>query len=395
MNATDIQQGGRATGESAVCRPAPRALPKGLTHEASRRFLVTEGLPGRAADLDLRVVGEDRELEVFDDEGRLFVIGETDYCDSNVVLDGVTGEVHLARWDVGDLSRDLLASDLTAFTGLIREVEALAPAPVDEGADDDRRGPGTVAEVVEAAGRRMRTIDPRLFAAGAAVAHWPTAVMVRSLRWGARPGGPGEPAYVLGPDLVEDLARLTGEGAVRRFRPEELPAGLTHAPTRRLLTEAGLPLDGQAFVAHTGPLRTMGEAYPQYFEDPSDDRAYQRDFFAVGWWPHDLEIALDGTTGRLELPDWYDDGEPDAYLNRDLSALLYALWTHGRMRAEWYRYEYDGDGDLGAWEAFDPRALLHHHVDALVQAVDPEAFATPGRSWRLLAEDDYTGGLLS
>ncbi|MGW1907707.1 SUKH-4 family immunity protein [Streptomyces cinnamoneus] len=388
-------QHGMAAGEGEAYRLAPEALPDGLAHEASRRFLVAEGLPGDAADLDFGVLGEGGELEVFDDEGRLFVIGETGYCGSRVVVDGVTGQVYLACWRVGDLCRDVLASDLTALAGLIREVESLSSVLGEGARHGESRGPAAVAEVVEAAERRMRAVDPKLFDAGVPVAHWGTAVMVRSLRWGARPGGADELAYVLGPELVEDLAVLTGQGTVRRFHLEELPAGLVHEPTRRLLTEAGLPLDGEAFGAHDAPLRTMGEAHPEEFADATADRAYQRDFFAVGWWPHDLEIALDGATGRLELPDWYDDGEPHAYLNRDLSALLYALWTHGRMRAEWYRWEYGGDGDASAWEVFDPRALLHSHIDAMVKAIDPEAFATPTHSWRSLAEDDYTGGLLS
>ncbi|WP_354637334.1 hypothetical protein [Kitasatospora camelliae] len=43
----------------------------------------------------------------------------------------------------------------------------------------------------------------------------------------------------------------------------------------------------------------------------------------------------------------------------------------------------------------DPQALLLAVVDRLVEAVDPEAFATPAHTWRMLAEDPYTGGLLA
>lgn len=39
--------------------------------------------------------------------------------------------------------------------------------------------------------------------------------------------------------------------------------------------------------------------------------------------------------------------------------------------------------------------MLHSVVDGLVEAVDPEAFATPAHSWRMLAEDGHTGGLLA
>jgi hypothetical protein len=41
----------------------------------------------------------------------------------------------------------------------------------------------------------------------------------------------------------------------------------------------------------------------------------------------------------------------------------------------------------------DPRALLLSVVDGLVEAADPEAFATPAHSRRMPAEDGHTGGL--
>lgn len=64
-----------------------------------------------------------------------------------------------------------------------------------------------------------------------------------------------------------------------------------------------------------------------------------------------------------------------------------------RLRTEWRRWD-DRRGDT-AWAVFDPHVLLHSVVDGLVEAVDPEAFATPAHSWRMLAEDGHTGGLLA
>ncbi|WP_162002570.1 SUKH-4 family immunity protein [Streptomyces sp. CB01881] len=382
-------------------------LPAGLTHAGSREFLVTEGLPERAALLDFRrlAAGPPKVLtagqggEVLGD-GRLFVLGETDYCGSLVVLDGVGGEVRLVEQEGETLRHDLLATDLPALAGLIRETEAVALAAADREAGDGQRGARIASTVAALSGKRMRAIDPRLFAGGGErpPAHWGTAVLVASLAWGARPGaGTDGLAFEFGPDLVEDLAALTDDdGKVRRYRPEELPAGLVHEPTRRLLTEVGLPLGGEMFgVSEDEPLVTIEQAHPAAYEDAEAgvDRDYQRGFLAIGWWPHDLLIALDGVTGRLELPDWYEDGEPATYLNRDLSALLYALWTYERLRAEWQRWEgWDGQAE---WEVFDPHALLLSVVDARVKAVDPEAFATPAHSWRMLAEDPYTGGLLA
>lgn len=374
-------------------------VPGGVVHEGSREFLVREGLPTTGAFLDFGAL-DAGPLRAFPTSGaeRLFVLGETDYCTpfaavgDLVLLDGTTGEVCLGN---GGPRRDRLASDLTALAALVREIEAVGEAARRPEALDGRRGPTVVAEVMAGAERRLRQIDPRLFGGDAPPAHWGTALLVRALGWGALPGGPDGPAYEVGPELVSELAALTdedgGAGLVHRFRPEGLPAALAHEPTRRLLTEVGLPLGGAMFGVCAEPLVTMAEAYPEYF-DGEEERPYQRDFLALGDWPTDLTIALDGATGRLELPDWYDDGQPEAYLNRDLSALLYALWTYERLRAEWERWEHGRGRDT--WAVFDPQSLLSTVVDRLVEGVDPEAFASPGRSWRLLAEDGHLGGLL-
>ncbi|WP_196952691.1 SUKH-4 family immunity protein [Kitasatospora sp. SUK 42] len=374
-------------------------VPGGVVHAGSREFLTLEGLPATGAFLDFGAL-DGGPLRAFPGGAeRLFVLGETDYCTpfaavgTLVLLDGTSGEVFLGN---GGPQRDLLASDLTALAALVREVEAVGEAARRPEALDGRRGPAVVAEVMAGAERRMREIDPGLYGRAATPpAHWGTALLVRALGWGALPGGPGGPAYEVGAELVAELAALTdedgGAGLVHRFRPEALPDALVHAPTRRLLTEVGLPLGGAMFGVGEEPLVTMAQAYPEYF-DGEEERPYQRDFLALGDWPTDLTIALDGATGRLELPDWYDDGQPEAYLNRDLSALLYALWTYERLRAEWERWDH-GLGD-GTWAVFDPQSLLSTVVDRLVEAVDPEAFASPGRSWRLLAEDGHMGGLL-
>ncbi|MGA5819688.1 SUKH-4 family immunity protein [Kitasatospora sp. NPDC094028] len=328
--------------------------------------------------------------------GRWTVLGGTSYCGSLVVLDGETGEVRLAEESGREEEGDLLASSLPALAALVREVEAVAAGAADRTAFDGRRGAAVADAVAAAAEQRMRELDPALFAPGARPPHWRTALLIAALAWGARPGEPDGLAYDFEPDLVADLARLIGEddGAVRRYRPEELPADLTHEPTRRLLTEAGLPLDGETFgLDPDAPLTTMAGAYPDHHAELTHQ-------LALAYWPHDLVIALDGATGRLELPGLYGADDPARYLHRDLSALLYALWTYERLRAHWNRWEYGGeewsdeDGDDG-WTVFDPHSFLCTEVDGLVAAVDPESFATARHSWRLLAEDPYTGGLLA
>lgn len=193
-----------------------------------------------------------------------------------MVLDGVSGEVHLAGRTGGELRRDLLASDLPALAGLIRETEAVARAAEQRDPGDGRRGAGVVAAVMGIAEQRMREVDPGLFRAAAEnpPAHWGTALLVASLAWGALPGTEADGlAYEFGADLVEELAALTDEGLVRRYRPEELPAALVHEPTRRLLTDVGLPLGGEMFgVEERAPLVSMAEAHPDCFRDADEGR---------------------------------------------------------------------------------------------------------------------------
>ncbi|MFD8702864.1 SUKH-4 family immunity protein [Kitasatospora sp. NPDC059648] len=349
-------------------------LPEGLTHGPSREHLLTEGLPEDGAFLEFRAPGAAPA-----GGERWIVIGEAVYGDP-VVLDGATGELRLGDGSEGDL----LATSLPALVALVREVEAVVTGAGDPGAHGGRRGAAVVDAVVADAERRMRAADEPLFARTARPAHWDTALLVASLAWGARPGGPGGLAYTFEPDLVEDLARLVGDdgGAVRRYRAEDLPAELTHEPTRRLLVEAGLPLDSEMFgVDPDDPLAAMDSTRP--------------DRLALAYWPHDLVIGLDGATGRLELPGLYEADDPASYLHRDVSALLSALWTYERLRADYDHWEYAAGEEEGeGWQVFDPQLFLRTVIEELVEKVDPEAWATPRHSWRLLAEDPYTGGLL-
>ncbi|MFJ9697040.1 SUKH-4 family immunity protein [Kitasatospora sp. NPDC101183] len=304
-----------------------------------------------------------------------------------ITLDTVTGEVRAVEWPGQEAGGELLATSLPALAALVREVEAVASGAADPTARGGRRGTAVADAVIAEAEERMRAIDPALFAAHPRHPHWRTALVVASLPWGARPGGPEDGlAYVFEPDLVESLGHVfdtDDEPTVRRYRPEDLPAELVHAPTRRLLTEVGLPLDVDVLgLPSEGPLTPAPGAEPHHL--------------FLAWWADDLRISLDGTTGAVLVHDptgGYGDLAP--YLNRDLSALLYALWTYERLATEWYHENEDDPRDDSDDETvIDPHALLLNEVDARIEAVDPEAFATPDHSWRRLAEDPYTGGFL-
>ncbi|MGF1428400.1 SUKH-4 family immunity protein [Kitasatospora sp. LaBMicrA B282] len=373
-------------------QPFPEsALPPELTHQPTRRRLLDHGLPAAGADITFRPTTEPL-APLAPGQPQHLVIGET-WSNGPVVLDGATGRLYLAEWTGSTLERDLLATDLPALARLIEVVEGVDQEAARPEARDGRRGGAVFAEELAAATERLRAADPELHRAAEPPAYWGSVLLLNALSWGARPGGPGELAYCFEADLVSDLADLIegdGPGEVLRYRPELLPAGLTHEPTRRLLTECGLPADAGLFAARPEPLPTLLE---EFGDDAVADRPYQAGFLAIGDWPHDLEVALDGATGRLELPAWYDDDSPAPYLHRDLSALLYACWRYERLRADWDRWgEADAPGD---WAVFDPRQVLLDAVDELVEEVDPESFATEERSWYQLANDAHTGGLLS
>ncbi|MFD8750692.1 SUKH-4 family immunity protein [Kitasatospora sp. NPDC059577] len=395
----------------------PRELPAGLTHGPSRERLAAGGLPRAFAHLNLEASWYEplRTAATWydglrdEDAGGLVVLGEADYRGSSghaladVLLDGASGEVYLACGDdSGGLRRDLLAGSLDTLVALMIEVEAVTagaaePYEPEEDEEFEPRGPGTVAEATRVSLDRMRAVDPELFRrTDDRPAHWETAVRIRALAWGALPGGPDDLRYALDASLVEELAALTG-GTVRRFREDELPAVLGHAPTRRLLTGLGLPLSdrGTFRIDPEGPLLTMAQTLPDAFEpedEEEDSRYYQAGFLALADWTYDFTVALDGATGRLELPPWFDDGEPAAYLHRDVSALLHVLWAYERLRAD--RRDALRRSAPVPWEAFDPCRLLDSAAQEALRALDPEAFASGTHFWPILADDGHMGGLL-
>jgi hypothetical protein len=360
-------------------------LPPELTHEPSRRHLLEFGLPADGADLRFRTADEPLGL-LAPGQGLDIVIGEA-WSFGPVTLDGETGAVYLAEYHSGEISRDLLATDLPALARLIEVVQDVARQAGRPETRGGRRGAAVYTEESAAAAERLRAADPELHGFEQVPAYWGSILLLRALAWGARSGGPGELAYVFEPDLVMDLAETT-RGRVHHYQAGLLPAGLTHEPTRQLLMEHGLPVDVQGFQARPEPLPTMAEVFDA---DTLSDRPYQGGFLHVGHWVQQWAIALDGANGQLDLPAAEDD-TPAPYLHRDLSALLYACWCYERLRADFDRWQADDSAE--GWTVFNPRQVLVDAVNSVIEAVDPQSFATPKHSWRMLAEDDCTGGLL-
>ncbi|MFD8705775.1 SUKH-4 family immunity protein [Kitasatospora sp. NPDC059648] len=397
-----------------------RVVPEGVTHGPSRELLAAGELCWSYAYLDLEASGDEplqsanswyERQGVRGTEG-LYVLGEARYGafegPVTVLLDGASGEVFLARPDDDDvLQRDLLASSPQCLIALAAEIEAVSAAATGEHglAEGEVRpyGPAAVTEVQQLVRQLLREADPELFRrTDDRPAHWETALTVRALGWGARAGGPGELAYAVPAALVEDLATLKGEGGVRRFEEAELPAAISHGPTRRLLREVGLPVSGRCVlrVDAEGALRTLAEEYPENFEggeegedeDELSTRPQQGGFLVVGGWMYGFVVVLDGATGRVELPDSWDDGEPAAYLHRDLSALLYVLWTFERLRA--VRRGTERPRRHGPWSVFTPSELLDGAAEAVMRALDPEAFESESHFWPIRIDDGHMGSLL-
>ncbi|MEK2493995.1 SUKH-4 family immunity protein [Kitasatospora purpeofusca] len=390
--------------------------PAGLTDGESRELLAGGELSWCYAYLDLRTTAEgppesagDRfgDLLVEGGEG-LFVLGGALYPsgreDVTVLLDGASGAVYLACPDTnGLLRRDLLASSPRALIALMLVVESvtLCAAGDYERAEGDEGapyGPATVDAAVRLGLREMREADPELWERTAGrPAHWESALQVRTLAWGAEPGTP-DTTVVVGPDLVEDLAALTGDGTVRRFGPDELPEHLVHGPTRHLLTDIGLPVSDRCAltVAPDGPLATLAESHPDDYGPESDGEStgplHQGEYVALGGWMYDLDVALDGATGRIELPDRFDDGQPAPYLHRDLATLLHVLWTYERLRAE--RRRWSRPAAPLRWAVFHPNDLLDSVAETVLRALDPPAWATENHFWPLRTDDCHMGALL-
>ncbi|MFB8290676.1 SUKH-4 family immunity protein [Kitasatospora purpeofusca] len=389
--------------------------PAGLTDETSRELLAGGELSWCYAYLDLRATSEGPpctvgerfgDLIVEDGEG-LFVLGEALYPSGNedvtVLLDGANGAVYLACPDKhGVLRRDLLASNPRALIAMMLVVESTTLCAAGDyerepGEEVPPYGPATVDAAVRIGLREMREADPELWRrTGGRPAHWETALRVRALAWGAEPAKPGN-SVVIGPDLVEDLAALTGDGTVRRFGPHDLPESLVHGPTRRLLTDVGLPVSDRCtlVVESDGPLATMAECYPGDYvpgDGESTGRHYQGEFAVLGGWMYDLDVALNGATGRIELPDRFDDNQPAPYLHRDVATLLHVLWTYERLRAE--RRRCSSPAASSPWAVFRPRDLLDSVGETLLRALDPPAWATEDHFWPMRTDDCHMGALL-
>ncbi|MEV7179957.1 SUKH-4 family immunity protein [Kitasatospora sp. NPDC093679] len=157
------------------------------------------------------------------------------------------------------------------------------------------------------------------------------------------------------------LADRFGADRLWSADPAELPDGLEHGPTRRFLTEVGLPAVRIPLLDLSGEVLAqegLGELRTEDFRDADEDGDDRGEFcYLIA---KDLErlIVVDGATGRVGLydPDRYEgdyDSGPVASSVEQFAALLrlYASFYYGATAAELA----DAERALRVWaEELDP-----------------------------------------
>ncbi|HET6857135.1 MAG TPA: SUKH-4 family immunity protein, partial [Streptomyces sp.] len=186
-----------------------------------------------------------------------------------------------------------------------------------------------------------------------------------------------------------DFGADFGPGEVARFAEADLPAALTHEPTRRFLRDVGLPVDGGMFTLDEDrPARTLAEVYAHEGKDLLPDRADR--LVCLGYLVEDIDLVVDGDTGLILGRHTEDAGLRP--VNADVSTLAFTLWLLRRARAVDTEHKVTD-------ESYAVLAATMHEVLAEVDpiACDGAAGGAAGDDgWRYWPEtlDDEAGGAL-
>ncbi|MDT0462395.1 SUKH-4 family immunity protein [Streptomyces gibsoniae] len=161
----------------------------------------------------------------------------------------------------------------------------------------------------------------------APVSHRRTTALLRPLARIARPGTGLR--LDLPPRLLDEEF---GSAAVMRFEDIDFPRTLTHEPTRRFLSETGLPEHGYWYELDMDvPLQPLAEYRAEESGIPADGLPEGADrLIRLGRLLEDTSLVVDGATG--ELLCW---SEPDATLrplNADASTLALTVWLVHREK---------------------------------------------------------------
>ncbi len=138
------------------------------------------------------------------------------------------------------------------------------------------------------------------------------------------------PGAALPPRLLD---HEFGRAHVTRFEPLDLPSALTHEPTRRFLSETGLPNAAGPFRRDVDDLllptlTEYTEDHPEHLLPPDADRLIH-----LGRLTATDHVVLDGVTGTVRT--WRTPTATLRPLTSDVPALALTLWAlHRATRLE-------------------------------------------------------------
>ncbi|MEU2060846.1 SUKH-4 family immunity protein [Streptomyces sp. NPDC013455] len=384
MSATSVVMQANGSHPSIVHEPARRALAPGERLDGhglvdfsplTGPTLPTVGehlaaLDGDPAQLDPGLSG----LLLI---GHLVVEGEGD--GEEVVLDGVTGRV-FSMWLYAKSPEDAelfpLAPSVPALLRFLAAVDEFRTLRGGFAALAGRTGREAVRE-----GERLLTevfteeqwgeegwgpAGPRSGWAHPIPAYWRIAAVVRPLGLIAGPG------RELALDLPEGLLdEAFGTDNLVRLTDDQLPPALTHAPTRRFLTEVGLPGDGYMFYGpEPAPLPTLPQEWAESQSNPRHAHLWNgsrrlppdaEHLVVLGGLVHDFGLLIDGRTGALFHTEFGADRVVP--VNADVSTLAFTLWLHQREQVLDEQHDFTQD-------------FYHQLADTMIEvlaSVDPTA----------------------
>ncbi|WP_165958819.1 SUKH-4 family immunity protein [Actinomadura sp. KC345] len=313
-----------------------------VAHEPTRRWLADVGLPREAANLrldsasGLPTAAEASSQTLPAAIGKMLVLGTVTEQGGTVLLDGTTGAVYegyLALLSDARFQPELLASDLSSLVGLMTAVTRMHRDQGEFARFAGRRGQAVAAEMTENLLGVIREHDPRLLDVSSEISgHWRVAAHIAPLD---RVAGPGEDLAL---ELPPGLLAKAFEDDLRRYEDADLPAVLTHEPTRRFLREHGLAntnyclLDEQAQTL-TDYFHGNRDAYPDLFTDYfrghfADDgetlSEHVGNLIRLGSIADEIDLVMEGATGRLL--GWYRPEGKHRPVNVDVSAMAFAQW---------------------------------------------------------------------
>ncbi|WP_161500748.1 SUKH-4 family immunity protein [Embleya scabrispora] len=328
-----------------------------IAHEPTRRFLAEVGLPRRAALIGFAPDAEPAPGR----DGRIVLgaYGSLRTADQAVLLDGATGRVY-AEERYGDPA--LMSVDVSTLVRNCALAEAIRPG----------RGPvRTAEELIDLLGETEPELNP-------GHSFWHTSFALWQLRRAALPG------EGLAVRITPAMLDLVYENEFSGYDERQLPAAITHEPTRRFLLDVGL-IDAWAYLdmrSDGKPLPTLAELAAERradWDDEPEPPADAEHLVVLGYVSEDGDLLVDGRTGVVRR--WNTGGDEPFLdtLDTDLSTLAFTMWVIGRMHRQGERF---GIGIHDVWESIA--------VD-LLSSVDPLAWAEPGSYWEEMILDGING----